>query len=258
MSAEKETVAAWTTRRARGIDRAIAIFEYLHECRQPVRIADIARTIGAPRSTAYDVTNRLVEAGLLESLGDGTVFFGRAMHYYGVDYVNSKGLIQEASKEVSRLAESWGETTQFCMLDGNKYTVVLTDTGRRMFKISSHVGVRVPIPWTASGRLLLSDLQPQQVRDFIPPDDFRLIDGRRLDPLEFIDEIEVARRQGYCVTAGLVDNYTVCMAAPVKRVDGKVVATICFVVTRDTPTARRDDLLAALIESGERLSVHAH
>lgn len=243
--------------RARGIDRVVAIFRCLHDCRRPMRVSSIARAIGAPRSTTYDVVNRLLEADILETREDGTVFFGPAMHFYGTDYIGSNDLMRIADREVARLAEQWGETAQFCALDGNKYTILLTALGNRTFKISSDIGVRVSIPWTASGRLLLAGMSAQEILEFIPAEDFRLADGRMLDRRKFLEEVENAERDGYCVTEGLVDGFTTCMAVPVKRKDGKIVATICFVVTRDTPAERRQELLSALGESGTRLSSHA-
>ena len=246
------------THRARGIDRVIATFEYLHQCKRPSRVAEIAHGIGAPRSTAYDITNRLIEAGLLEALDDGTVYFGHAMHYYGADYLASKDMMKEAEKEISKLSETWGETAQFCVLDGNKYTVALTKPGHKAFRISSDVGIKVPIPWTASGRLLLQHMSPQQILDFIPDDDFLLVDGSQLDKAKFLDDISTARENGYCVTTGLVDNFTMCMATPIKNSTAKAVATICFVVPRDTRGDRYEELLEALRNSANHLGNYAN
>ena len=246
--------SAPATQRARGIDRVIAIFQCLHEFRKPQKVSVIARAIEAPRSTTYAVINRLLEAGILETREDGTIFFGPAMHFYGTDYIASKDWMRVADREIKLLAEKWGETAQFCALDGNKYVIQLSALGNRTFKISSDIGVRVSIPWTASGRLFLASMTPEEILQFVPPEDFRLADGRILDLQKFLKEVDVAGRQGYCITQGLIDNFSMCMAAPVKRKDGRVVATVCFVVTRDTSPERRDELLAALLECGARLS----
>jgi DNA-binding IclR family transcriptional regulator len=242
------------TQRVRGIDRVVAIFEYLHECRRPRRVSAIARAIEAPRSTTYDVINRLLEARILEVRDDGAIFFGPAMHFYGTDYISGTDWMRVADREVKELAEKWGETAQFCALDGNKYAILLTGLGSRTFKISSDIGVRVSIPWTASGRLLLGGMTPEEILDFVPSEDFRLADGKMLDRQRFLNEVDAAHRQGYCITQGLIDNFSMCMAAPVKRKDGRIIGTICFVVTKDTSHERRDKLLAALVESGARLS----
>ncbi|WP_029007508.1 IclR family transcriptional regulator [Azospirillum halopraeferens] len=244
------------TGRARGIDRVIAILDYLHQRRGPVRIADIARDTGTPRSTIYEIVNRLVDAHWLEPRdGDGTVFFGPAMHFYGSAYLEGGDRIRAARGEVKRLVEQTGETAQYCTLEGDKYTVVLNEPGSRTFRISSDVGVKVPIPWTASGRLLVDHLALEEVKAFIPPDDFVLPDGRVTAPEDFVAEVARAKSAGYARTTGLVDRFTTCLAAPVRDVGGRCVATICLVVPADTG----EDDLAAMIEalraSGRRLSL---
>ena len=73
-----------TRERQNGIDRAIEILDALLRAHTPTKIGDLAKQIGAPRSTLYSITNRLIEAGILEQVGDeGSVYFGQATHLYG-------------------------------------------------------------------------------------------------------------------------------------------------------------------------------
>ena len=58
------------------------------------------------------------------------------------------------------------------------HVVAQTRDGARPFRISSNVGEPVPIPWTASGRLLVSHLSDAEIQALIPDEDFRLPDGR--------------------------------------------------------------------------------
>ncbi|MGQ9366214.1 IclR family transcriptional regulator [Azospirillum sp. ST 5-10] len=244
------------TGRARGIDRVIAILDYLHQRRGPVRIGDIARDTGTPRSTIYEIVNRLVEAHWLEPRdGDGTVFFGPAMHFYGSAYLEGGDRIRSARAEVKRLVEHTGETAQYCALEGDKYTVVLNEPGRRTFRISSDVGIKVPIPWTASGRLLVDHLTLEEVLAFIPAEDFVLPDGRRTVPEAFVAEVARARENGYACTTGLVDRFTTCLAAPVRDAAGLCVATICLVIPADTDEGLLAGMIEALCASGRRLSL---
>ena len=241
--------------RARGIDRAIELLEALHAARGPLKIGDLAKRIAAPRSTAYELVNRFIEAGILESYDEeGRVFFGRTVHFWAADYLSVNDLTKRAWEEVQRLAELSGETTQFCTLQGNKYTVVHMRSGSKMFRISSDVGIEVPIPWTASGRLLLGHLDKEGLRRFLPEGDLTLPDGRRLDFDAFHHEIEQATADGHCVTTGLVDSFTQCMAAPVKDANGQTIATICFVATASKTEDERQRLLGMLVASGRSLS----
>ena len=76
--------------RQNGIDRAIEILDALLRLHAPTKIGDLAKQIGAPRSTLYSITNRLIEAGILEAVGEeGSVYFGQSAHLYGRAYADA-------------------------------------------------------------------------------------------------------------------------------------------------------------------------
>jgi DNA-binding IclR family transcriptional regulator len=241
--------------RERGIDRVLALLDYLHRHGRPIRIGDLARNLRAPRSSTYEIAKTLTDAGLLEIGPDSQIFFGKALYFYGADYLREHDLVRRGRDEVERLARETGETSQLCMLYENKYTVVHMRAGARPFGISSDIGTQVPLPWTASGRLLLSHLEASAIRAMVKPEDLVLPGGRRIELGEFIDAIETARRDGYCITSGLVDAYTHCIAAPVLDQNGHAAATLCFVVPIDTKPDRLVELRNILVQSGRTLSL---
>jgi DNA-binding IclR family transcriptional regulator len=245
------------TGRARGIDRAIELLDCLHAARQPLRIGEIARRLNAPRSTIYELVSRFLDTAILETYDtDGRVFFGRTLHFYAADYMGAHGLSRLAREEVISIAERTGETAQFCVLHGDKYTVVHMQTGRKIFQISTAVGIPVPIPWTASGRLLLDHMTQEQVERFIPSDDFVLPGGERIELDRFYEELCRARRDGYCVTSGLVDDFADCIAAPVRGTDGVAVACVCVVIV-GRPNETEEMLLVQVLQaSAARLSAY--
>ena len=169
--------------RARGINRAVEIFQLLHAVRKPISIGEIAKRLRAPRSTIYEIVNLFLAAEILEYAGAGSeVYFGRAVHLYAHDYFATHALPREGLEEVRRLAALTGETCQFCMPIGNKYAVVAMQNSARLFRIGSDIGVLVPIPWTASGRLFVAHMTLEELTAFIPPEDFRMQDGRVIEP----------------------------------------------------------------------------
>lgn len=241
--------------RQRGVDRVIDIFEALLKSREPVRVGDLARRLAAPRSTLYTLVKRLVEAELLAlHEDDGAVFFGAAMHLYGAAYAEQNPLQRRARDVLDELAAEADATAQFCALRGDKYVVLDSRSGRGLFRITADVGVPVPLPWTASGRLLLGHLSDEAIRTLIPSEDYRLPDGREVDPEAFLADVARARADGHCVTIGLSDRFTCCLAAPIRGSDNRVVATLCFVVPVDVSDAKRSDLVARLVDAATRLS----
>jgi DNA-binding IclR family transcriptional regulator len=241
--------------RGRGIDRVIHLLDFLHRHGGPMKIRDLARELNAPRSSIYEIVRTLSEAGLLETNSDGRVFFGKSLYFYGVDYLREHDIVRRGRDEVDRLARETGETSQLCMLHENRYLVVHMRAGTQPFRISADIGTQIPLPWTASGRLLLSHLEPAEIRAMIGPEDLRLPGGQFIEIEDFVASVQAARRDGYCVTSGLVDAYTRCIAAPVLDQQGHAVATLCFVVRVDTSANRIAELRDILSESAQSLSL---
>ena len=105
--------------------------------KKPARPNEIAAGIDAPKSTAYELVNLLLKAGALEYADDdGRVFLGRKLYFLGLVYQQQFDLTRECRAFLLRVAEETRETAQFCMLDGNKYTVVMMKEGIRPFRIS--------------------------------------------------------------------------------------------------------------------------
>jgi DNA-binding IclR family transcriptional regulator len=251
--------AATPVERQRGVDRVVDIFEELLKSRRPVKVGDLARRLSAPRSTLYNLVNRLVTAELLEVTGDdGAVFFGRAMHLYGTAYAEINPLRRRARDVLEELAAKADTTAQLCTLRDNKYVVLDSQNGRGLFRITGDIGVPVPLPWTSSGRLLLDHLSPQQIIDLIPPEDYVLPGGRVITPDQFLKEIVQAREADFYITTGLSEHFASCLAAPIRDANRIAVATLCFVTPVEVKEERRRELMALLIDGAARLSPFAN
>jgi DNA-binding IclR family transcriptional regulator len=244
-----------TARRTRGLDRAFEILEFLRLKRQPMRPNEIAVAINAPRSSVYELVNLLLRHGMLDYQGsDGRVFLGRKLYFLGMAYADRFDLIREAEAILVHLSEETRETAQICLLDGNKYTVAAMREGARPFRISSTVGEPVPIPWTASGRLLVSHMSDKEILSFIPLEDFVLPNGKRLDAATFIAEVRQASEDGYYTFNSAVETFTHCFAVPVHQSDGRCIATLCLVTPKEDGLAKWRSYLNSLMDAARDLS----
>ncbi|AYG70201.1 IclR family transcriptional regulator [Rhizobium sp. CCGE531] len=256
-----EAASDAVSRRTRGLDRAFEILEFLRVKRQPMRPNEIASEIGAPRSSVYELVNLLLRHGMLDYQGnDGRVYLGRRLYFLGTAYAEQFDLMRECDRMLVRLAEETRETAQMCLLEGRKYTVAMMREGVRPFRISSNVGELVAIPWTASGRLLVSHLTDQEIIDLIPPEDFSLPNGRQMEPSEFIAQVRQAGRDGFFTFNSEVENFTHCFAVPIYQAGGACIATLCLVAPREDGLRNRNtylqSLMAAANEISEKLGFH--
>ncbi|HTI02057.1 MAG TPA: IclR family transcriptional regulator [Acidisoma sp.] len=241
--------------RQKGIDRVIALLEALLRLHAPAKPGDLAKLIGAPRSTTYEIVNRLLDAEMLDYVGqDGSLYFGRAMQLFGAAFADVNTLYRRAVVAMATLAADTGVTAQVCALRGRKYVVLDSRSGHALHRITSDIGVEVPIPWTASGRLLLGHMTAEAIAGFIPEKDYRLPGGRMLDRDGFAAEVMRCTAQGWCETTGLADHFTRCFAVPLREEDGICRMTLCLVLPVDTPLPRRKALMARLQHAARLLS----
>ena len=242
-------------RRAKGLDRAFDILDFLKEQGKPLRPIDIASGLGSPKSTIYELVESLLERRILEPAGqDGQVYLGRQLYFLGQAHLRHFDLSREAAISLDEVVEKTGETAQLCLLNGRKYTVALMKEGRRHFRISSDIGESAPLPWTASGRLLLGHLSDQEITALIAPGDFVLPGGEHLPPDRFIEEVRQACSEGFFSFDSIADTFTHCFAAPVTDSRGLCVATLCIVAPREDAKTHYREYRQALIDSANGLA----
>jgi len=242
-------------KRARGIDRLIDILKYLNSSGRPQRPNEIAAGIDAPKSSVYEIVNRLVEERVLEQYDtDGRLYLGRTLHFWGARYLEKFDLLRQADPVVAALSEDTGETAQLCMIDGNKFVVALAHSGARHFSITSELGRPVPLTWTASGRLLVSNMSDEDIIKFIPDEDFILPNGSDMPKATFLREVADANAVHFYSCDSIIDKFTKCYAAAVRDQSGTCLATLCLVLPRDDAKPRHNELRNSLIGFASKLT----
>jgi DNA-binding IclR family transcriptional regulator len=238
--------------RQRGIDRTVDLFEALRREGRPMRIGDLAARIGAPRSSVYEIVNRMIGAQLFEMTDGGRVYFGRAMFLYGRAYADANPFYLRGREVLERLTLETNETSQLCAMQGHRCVVLDERVGHSISRIATKIGVEIPLPWTASGRLLVDHLEPDAIKALIPAGDFGLPDGAG-SPERFLGEVVEARRNGRFDNE-LPGRLVHCLAAPIRDAQGIASATLCFVVALGTEPARCENLLEILVFEASRLA----
>ena len=242
---------------SRSIRRAVQIFEMLLQRDEPLAVSEMARELSIPRSTAYTIVNVLTDARYLEPAGGGAkLFLGRRLFELGMSYGSKIDLLKAGALIVKELRDTTGETVQLSVLDTDMLLVLMKEEGSRPVRIISRVGSRVPVNWAAGGRLIVSDMED---------DDLRRLLKRTIRPsptlkastdVDFlIRQVRRFRRQGYSVEIGETNEHAGCVAAPVIDLSGRCVAAISIAAPEQrlrSPNRKR--LIAAVCEAARSLS----
>ncbi|MFC2252562.1 IclR family transcriptional regulator [Labrys portucalensis] len=243
-----------TRRRSRtsGIDRALQILDYLQKVERPATAYEIARDIGAPLSTIYVIVDDLVEKEMLDRQDGGLLWLGPRLYHYGLTYARTLDLLNVAEQEMHELAQSSGETIQICGRDGDHMVVLAMEEGKDHFQVTSRVGTRSPLNWTASGRILVGHLPEAERREIFARSAVASPTGRAETDNNVLARIAAeALEQGLSIQAGDSDFAVACIAAPIRDSQGACRATISIVVP-DRKLEQKDPDLIALVKASAR------
>ncbi len=250
---QKEEKAARRSR-VSGIDRVLQVLDFLYETGSPSGTYAIAKAIGAPLSTVYVIVDDMVEKNLLSRSADGNLWLGNRLYRYGLAYARALDFLSVANSEMHDLCRQIGETIQLCGRDGDFMQVLAMADGPGHFQVTSRVGTRVPLNWTASGRLLAGHL----------PDDERLALFKRCctasptgradtDPQALSDAAKQAFEQRLSIQAGESDYAVACIASPICDEDGACAATISIVLPEQKILDNRELYTRSAQQSAARI-----
>lgn len=242
--------------RVSGMDRALQILDHLREIDMPAGGYAIAKAIGAPLSTTYLIIDELLERELLIRRGDGQVWLGPRLYLFGLAYARSLDFLSEASHEMHELCRAVGETVQICGRDGYHMVVLAMADGPGHFRVMSEVGTRVPLNWTASGRLLLGHL-PDAERLAVFKHSAKASPTARAEtnPKSLSELSRKAFAERLSIQISETDFLVSCVASPICDQSGACVATISIVLPEHKVVARTAfyaDAVRAASEKVER------
>ena len=212
----------------------LAVLRYLAARNGPVRAATLARDLGLPRSSAYQLITVMMDEGFLVHYPeDRTYGLSSFVAEIGTSALRSERLGMLARPLLERLVAQIAAddrvptVAHLAVLGGADVIYAARVQGFRAPMTVSSVGVRLPAHLTATGRALLAGLPASQVRAIFPTRD-RLTRRNDTGPatLGELDRILAdTRRRGYATEVGdVTTEYASVGAAARDRHDYPVAA----------------------------------
>ena len=219
--------------RTSALTRSQQILDLLTERHVPMTTYELAKGSGAPPSTVYKLIDEMVEGLMLSRLADGRIWLGPRLMRYGLAYRARMNAFNEAERAMYDLNERIGEMIQICIRDEGSMSVVGMAEGRGPFRVTSDVGTRVPLNWTASGRLLVGHLSDAERREIFAacaqPSGTGLAET---DPDRLAALSSEAFREGLSVQIDTSEEAVACIAAPIRGPDGACLMTLSVVMPK--------------------------
>ena len=205
----------------------------------PLSAAAIARDLGLPRSSTYELLTELAAAGFAVHLPDQRRWgLGVAAFEIGSAYTRADPLQRLASAGLRRLARSTGGIAHLGVLHGPETLYLVKErppTGGPT--LVTEVGVRLPASLTATGLCVLAALPAAQARAvFGASGSFQQRTGRGPNNLaQLRTELAAVRQRGWGIEDGWISAGTASVAGAVLDHRRLPVAAVGVTVRHDCP-----------------------
>jgi DNA-binding IclR family transcriptional regulator len=231
------------------VTRAAAILDVLAEAEgRPLSVSEIARALELPKSSTANLCATLEAAGLISRNGQG-FGLGRKLVELGGRYLSTVDQVRDFYDLCRRSAHVSRETARIAILDGLDVLYLARYDGIQPLRLTANIGDRFPANCTATGKALLSALDPAAVEDRLRGRTLPALSERSVTSASaLLEELACTRSRGYAIddeetTAGIV-----CLALLVRgfRTDSAPFAISVTVLKARLTETFRDALLADL------------
>lgn len=183
----------------RTLSRGLEMLELLSEHPEGLELRQIAKAMGMPKSSAFNLLHTLSQYKYLRR-PDNSPRYQLSLRMFevgsaAVNHVDVTGVLRQYMADISRACN---ETMHCGIMSGLDVLYIDKVESTQSIRMSSHVGVRMPLHATAMGKAFLACFTDGQVRG--------MYGERTLEPLtkntvtdmnELLGQLAVVRQAGY-------------------------------------------------------------
>lgn len=146
--------------------RGLAVIRAFDESHPEMTLSEVARATELSRAAARRFLHTLVQLGYVWT--DGRVFtLTPRVLELGFSYLSSASLPEIAEPHLERLVARVHESASVSVLDGSDIVYVARVPVSRIMTVSINIGTRFPAFATSMGRVLLANLPPAQLEEYL-------------------------------------------------------------------------------------------
>lgn len=213
------------------LDRGLRILALLARGSGRMRVAEIAETLGLPRSATYELISTLAAHDAIRQFDNGEVGLGQQMLVLGSAYGRGMDFAQIAQSIAETVMQASDETVQIGILDGRSVLYIAKADSRQVVRLVSTVGARLPAHCTALGKVLLAYLADGELASRLDGVELERLTERSITDTGFLMvHLAEVRKQGFASEECESNADVACVAAPVWDAQGKNVAAISISV----------------------------
>jgi IclR family KDG regulon transcriptional repressor len=242
----------------RAVERAMRILSAFDSEHADRGVSEIARVTGLHKATTHRIMMTLLNGGFLERTHDGERFrLGIRVVELGLGALRALDLRRAAFPYMQQLVERFDETCDLGIFDHGMVLYVEVVHSEHSLTIAARVGRRLPAYCTASGRVFLAFLPPEVVEPILNEPLVACTEKTITSLARLRRDLEATRLRGYSLDDEEFEEGTRAVSAPIRDIDGNVIAAMSIPGPTNRLTAERiPEIAQALVEAADAVSAH--
>ena len=206
--------------------RAVKALTFMAEAPGPLSLDEIGSETEINKPSLLRILRTLENERLVLRSHAGYTLGPRVLELAN-GYLKGLALDDVARPLMEELARRTGQTVSLAILDGLDVVYIAIEQAQQEIGIQGSVGARHPANATALGKVLLAWLDEDIIRSKLDGCDLPRLTHRTItDPTALMHHLTSVRRQGYAEDDEERGIGIRCVAAPIRRADGRVIAAM--------------------------------
>lgn len=244
-------------KRVPAVDKCFNVLDFLADCKKPVSISYISRRLGLSKSTVFNLVHTLTDLRVLEQRADGKFGFGTQLYVLGRAAGSQAELIMTVRPYLEEISRTSDFSAFFGIRSDLKAVIVDKMDADVELRVSSDVGMRLPLHAGASGMALLAQLPESELDEILAR-----MPVEKFTPKTHVDKNELkravleVREKGVAIDIGGYIEGIVALAVPLNVNRPSVQAAIWVVgLTRHTLNGQIPEMCERLKVVAEQISM---
>ncbi len=212
------------------LGKGVAVLEAMLAADAPVQLADLAKTVGMPKTSVHRLLIQLEEVGFARRDLTGKAWFpAPRLVRVAVRTLTRAARADPTHTALRRLVDVIGESVNLAVLDRGEVVYADRVECNWPLRTTFQPGSRVPIHCTASGKLFLAFMSPEERAHLLGAGKLAAYTGRTLtDPAALEVELKRIRSRGVAVNDQEFMVGLVGVAVPVEGPAGELLAALAL------------------------------
>ncbi|WKL23601.1 IclR family transcriptional regulator (plasmid) [Agrobacterium tumefaciens] len=218
--------------------RAAEILDLVSSSGSRLSAAEITRACNLPKSTGHQLLLAMTDMSLLNRAQDGTYQVGPHPMRWASSFLSTIDIVGTFQSCLGQVHELDGFTVTLTVREDREVVYIGCRNSNQPLGQTFRIGMRLPAPFTATGKILLSDLADAELAALFSEGFPVPLTPRGTPDLNHLrDELNTTRARGYSIDDGHVREGMICIGAAIRDHSGRAIAGIAVSLLRSETSA---------------------